>query len=68
MNCPICGGNTSVMYTLADCETVTRKRKCAECGHIFYTSETEQQDSCYYFKVLQREKSERVRLSKGGAE
>ena len=61
MTCPVCGNSSSVMYTLSDCETVVRKRKCNGCGHIFYTSETEQKDSCFYFYELQREKSERAR-------
>lgn len=68
MNCPICGGNSSVIYSLSDCETVARKRMCNECGHVFYTSELEETYSHDDFMRLQREKSTRIRLSKGGAE
>lgn len=57
MNCPICGGNTSVVYCYSDCEMVARKRKCGECGHIFYTSETEKLDSHEDFKFLHRQKT-----------
>lgn len=65
MNCPICGGNTSVLRSLSDCEMVARKRKCGECGHIFYTSEIEEMDSRDDFMVLQREKETKRRLANG---
>lgn len=41
MNCPKCGGKTGVtdtVHNLNDSETY-RRRKCAECGNIFYTTE-----------------------------
>ena len=65
MNCPICGNGSLVMYTLSDSETIVRKRKCNGCGHIFYTSETEQKDSCYYFYELQRAKERARKEDKG---
>lgn len=65
MNCPVCGGNTSVLYSLSDCEMVARKRRCSECGHIFYTSEIEEMDSHDDFIALQREKESRRRRANG---
>lgn len=41
MNCPVCGGDTIVRGTKADCESVHRRRICVDCGHIFFTSEYE---------------------------
>lgn len=39
MNCPKCGGKTQIPGTRSDGEKVYRKRKCIECGHVFYTEE-----------------------------
>lgn len=41
MTCPICGGATVVINSVADCEGVYRRRKCKECDHRFYTTESE---------------------------
>ena len=52
MNCPVCAGKTKVHYCLRDCEGVYRKRKCLECGYIFFTTEIES-DSVDYKRVEQ---------------
>ena len=44
MTCPICGGKTKVVDSVADCECVYRKRSCADCGHTFATTEQESND------------------------
>ena len=41
MTCPMCEGKTTVVYTLPDADSVIRKRKCLECGYMFFTSEVE---------------------------
>ena len=41
MNCPVCAGRTIINRTVADCESVHRRRKCLDCGYIFYTAEYE---------------------------
>lgn len=41
MNCPVCGGDTTVIHCRRDCESVYRRRKCLECNHVFYTTEVE---------------------------
>lgn len=41
MNCPVCGGKTTVFNCRADCEGVYRRRKCLECDYRFYTTEEE---------------------------
>ena len=47
MTCPVCGAKTRVVDCRQDCETVVRRRKCAECGYIFYTEETESTSNVY---------------------
>lgn len=49
MTCPICGGTVRTMQSVKDCEGVYRQRKCIEtnCGHVFYTTEVESDDSDY---------------------
>ena len=44
MTCPVCGGKTTVYDSIADCESVYRKRKCVECDHKFITTESESND------------------------
>lgn len=41
MTCPVCGGSSKVMATRSDCDGVYRRRRCNECNHIFYTTETD---------------------------
>lgn len=47
MTCPICGADSRVIDSRADCEGVYRRRKCKECNHIFNTSEYESDSSAY---------------------
>ena len=57
MQCPKCKGDVKVEYTLSDEEGVYRKRRCLECGHVFYTSELE--DSADVYKDLLRQQNKR---------
>ena len=41
MNCPVCGGDTKVVYTVSEPCYVLRERKCLKCGNKFYTSESQ---------------------------
>lgn len=52
MNCPICGGKTTVRGCKADCESIHRERKCLECNHIFYTEEYEVETSERYDELV----------------
>lgn len=47
MTCPVCGGEVEVNKSYSDCETVARKRKCVECGYVFYTEEVETDEKCF---------------------
>lgn len=41
MNCPKCASpNTKVVATRTKGDTITRQRKCDQCGHQFLTEET----------------------------
>lgn len=59
MNCPVCGEETRVTYSIADCEAVYRRRKCTECAYGFYTSELELPDGAENFSRLYRERLRR---------
>lgn len=39
MTCIKCGGNTKVIDSSYLVDSVTRKRKCKACGHVFFTEE-----------------------------
>ena len=42
MTCPVCGGETTVLYTRnVDCESIKRRRKCRDCLYKFTTMEYE---------------------------
>lgn len=42
MTCPKCNGKVSVTDSVhAFANTEYRRKKCTECGHIFYTAEVE---------------------------
>lgn len=47
MTCPVCGAETKVMCCRKDCESVVRRRKCVECGYVFYTQELEVDGATY---------------------
>ncbi|MBC7953154.1 MAG: hypothetical protein H7Z12_15210 [Rhodospirillaceae bacterium] len=41
MNCPKCSSSdTKVVITRTKGDTVTRQRRCGQCGHQFRTEET----------------------------
>ena len=56
MKCPVCGVDNKVVCSRKDCESVTRRRKCLECNHIFYTTELELASSCKDFHILDTER------------
>lgn len=58
MNCPKCGGKTSVEDSRTLDDVVARKRMCKECGHWFYTEEIEvvNNDTLREWWAVQREK------------
>jgi len=39
MTCLCCGGKTKVMDSGSSTEEVIRRRKCLECGKLFFTAE-----------------------------
>jgi transcriptional regulator NrdR family protein len=60
MNCPACGGKTTVVDCAADCKCVYRKRKCVACGHTFATTEQESND-IYKLKNLRSKRNAKDR-------
>ena len=48
MTCPLCGGDTKVKDSVADAEGVYRQRKCKECAFIFYTEETDAEQTKFF--------------------
>lgn len=40
MRCPVCNGDVYVVDSGTNAKTVVRRRKCLECNHVFFTSET----------------------------
>ena len=45
MTCPCCFERTTVTDSRTDGETVYRRRRCDSCGYVFFTTETESDDS-----------------------
>jgi transcriptional regulator NrdR family protein len=42
MKCSQCGGKTKVLMVRIDSkQTVHRRKKCVDCGYVFYTKEYE---------------------------
>lgn len=39
MTCLYCGGSTKVIESRSSTEEVIRRRKCLDCGKLFYTAE-----------------------------
>lgn len=70
MNCPKCGGKTTVHGSYADCESVQRRRLCKECGHVFFTAEYEVESEaekenyyeCYRHYARERQRKHRRKL------
>ena len=42
MTCPICGSQTKVSQTRAECDCVRRYRVCLRCQHTFVTTEIDE--------------------------
>ncbi len=63
MLCPKCGGKNKVINSRCNEEVVCRKRKCDDCGHIFFTEEYEALSSGLFYEVA-RENDKRVRRKK----
>lgn len=61
MTCPVCGGKTKVVGNKSDCESIHRKRKCDECGYMFFTVEVEVESHEEYNKLTQQYLRERKR-------
>ena len=65
MDCPVCGGATTVKDSRGDCEAVYRRRRCLDCNHEFYTAEYEHPDAGPLLRALysayQAERSKRRR-------
>lgn len=57
MTCPICGGSTIVKDCIKAPDQVLRIRQCLECGHKFYTSETEAPTAKTDFSLLSYERN-----------
>lgn len=55
MDCPVCGGSTSVLSSRTDGETVTRRRECKDCGFRFSTVEF---DADLYARTARRREEE----------
>ena len=64
MTCPKCGSDTFVTYSIADGDSVYRKRKCKKCSHVFYTTEAVAEKSHYKYKILWSEKIRKWRAGK----
>ena len=39
MDCPVCGGRSSVTHTERASKRIVRDRRCKSCGHTFATEE-----------------------------
>ena len=53
MTCPKCSGKTEVCDTYLREDSVLRRRRCRECGHVFRTLEV---DEDYLTKMTERRK------------
>lgn len=64
MNCPVCGGDNKVICSRKDCESIYRRRKCLDCGYIFYTTELEMKSSDRDFHLLDAERQREYKLAR----
>lgn len=48
MICPECSGKLNVVDTVRDTEDVYRRRRCATCGRLVYTRESEVYPNAVY--------------------
>lgn len=60
MVCQICGGKTTVADTIMRVDVIYRKRKYLECGHKFYTEETDCNGDEYKEAVKKRDYTRRA--------
>ena len=65
MTCPVCGGKTKVIDSKSDCESIHRKKRCDDCGHIFYTAEYEAESSERFYELKYNYHKERRLNGKG---
>lgn len=61
MNCPVCGGDTTVKDCIRDSRSVYRRRKCLVCDRSFYTSEEISSMAEKNFRVLKAEYNHNIR-------
>lgn len=59
MTCPICGGSNTVIGSKQECDAIHRRRRCDECGHIFYTEEYEARTSENYDRLMREYETKR---------
>jgi transcriptional regulator NrdR family protein len=59
MDCPVCGGETKIMETRKDCESVHRYRLCLECAYRFYTAEYEVKDRTEFSRAICEKRKKR---------
>lgn len=67
MICPKCSGSTVVVDSVRDDESVYRRRKCLDCGSVFFSIEVIQNASATLFNIYKRQagaESKRRRSSK----
>ncbi len=57
MTCPKCSGKTEVCDTFLREDSVLRRRRCRECGHVFRTLEV---DEDFYIKMTERRKQNKT--------
>ena len=68
MNCPVCGKTTTVKRFIKESNQMLRLRGCLDCGHLFYTVETETKEAKFSFRLAEAERSRKhraLRKSKG---
>lgn len=64
MTCPVCGEKTRVLGSIADCESVYRRRECKKCSYKFFTTEDESTGLIY--NSLKSEANKRSKEKKQG--
>lgn len=70
MNCPVCGKTTTVKNSVKKSNQMLRIRRCLDCGHLFYTVETETKEAKFSFRLAEAERSRQhraLRKIKGGS-
>lgn len=49
MTCPMCGGDTKILETRSNEDSIKRRRKCLDCGYRFLTLEV---DKDFYERLV----------------